>query len=284
MALAHAGDGAGGPPHSISRPVKSDDDAIVIFVSPRGDDANAGTQHQPLRSVTAARDLVRARRGRSSTAVGATVWLRGGTYDVTRGRSLQLDARDSNVTWSAFDHEPALLSGGFHVPEAQWKCPPASTLRRVPQASAQQARQFDFTTTLAGASMGQLMGAGPPGTAAPWGVCANAQNREVFFRQPDGYAPGLLARYPNVLANGDWNWSTVAAPCGTSSLCQSNITAANESVARLHRWTEEPELWLQTCLLSPNSLNCFQSIFNRRLFQSMDSILISRIRLILRVL
>ena len=103
--------------------------------------------------------------------------------------------------------------------------------------------------------MGQLMGAGPPGTAAPWGVCANAQNREVFFRQPDGYSPVLLARYPNVMANGDWNWSTVAAPCGTSPLCQSNITAANESVARLQRWTEEPELWLQTYLLLPNSLN-----------------------------
>jgi hypothetical protein len=244
--LAHAGDGVSGPPHSISRPVKSDDDAIVAFVSPRGDDANTGTQDQPLRSVTAARNLVRARRSRSSTAVGATIWLRGGTYDMTRGRSLQLDARDSNVTWSAFDHEPVLLSGGLHVPEAQWKRPPASTLRRVPPASAQQVRQFDFTTTLAGASMGQLMGAGPPGTAAPWGVCANAQNREVFFRQPDGYSPGLLARYPNVMANGDWNWSIVAAPCGTSPLCQSNITAANESVARLQRWTEEPELWLQT--------------------------------------
>ena len=229
-------------------PLKSDDDdPIVVFVSLQGSDGNAGTKDQPVRSVAAARDLVRAKRTSMHPAVNATVWLRGGTYDMTLG-SLELDSRDSNTTWAAFDSEPVLLSGGFHAPKSQWGVPSTLVLQSLPSRTAHLVRQVDFTTILAGASMGHIAGAGPAGSYPPWGVCANSQNRELFFRDRKHklYTPGILARFPNVMANGTWNWSTVGAPCGTSPTCQTNITAGQLSVTRLQRWSKETDLWLQT--------------------------------------
>ena len=97
--------------------------------------------------------------------------------------------------------------------------------------------------------MGTIEGAGPPGTPAPWGVCANHNNRELFFRRAGTaeYRPALLARHPNVFANGSWNWAGVAAPCSAD-----NITT-NLSAAQLQRWSAEQHawrgsggLWLQT--------------------------------------
>ena len=229
--------------------------AVVVFVSPQGDDTNAGTQAHPLRSVAAARDLVRAKRRGRPQPGNATVWLQGGTYDVTAGSGaaaggpLQLDTRDSNTTWAAAGGPgQVLLSGGFHVPASQWTRPSASSLARLPPASAHLVRQGDFKSVVASDSMGCIAGAGPPGSAPPWGVCANAQNREIFFgrRETQSYQPGLLARYPNALSDGTWMWETVADPCGTSPVCQTNITAANLTVARLRRWSHEPDLWLQT--------------------------------------
>ena len=41
------------------------DGKIDVFVSPSGDDTNSGTQREPLRSMKAARDLVRAQRSGS---------------------------------------------------------------------------------------------------------------------------------------------------------------------------------------------------------------------------
>ena len=135
-----------------------------------------------------------------------------------------------------------MLSAGFHVPKAQWTALSGPALETAPSSATQRIRQANFSAILPALGplgMGTIQGAGPPGSPAPWGVCANHQNRELFFRRAGtvDYRPALLARFPNVLANGSWEWAEVAAPCSAA-----NITA-NLSSARLQRWSDEQEAW-----------------------------------------
>src|SRR6266536_5492788 len=63
----------------------------TIYVSPSGDDANAGTSAtQPVKTLQKARDLVRARTGGMTADI--TVSLADGTYQLSQ--PLTLDARD----------------------------------------------------------------------------------------------------------------------------------------------------------------------------------------------
>ncbi len=58
--------------HAVAAP------AAIVHVAPDGDDANPGTEAQPVRTLTRARDLV---RGRNQGMTGdLTVRLAGGTY------------------------------------------------------------------------------------------------------------------------------------------------------------------------------------------------------------
>ena len=123
---------------------KSDDEAgtITVFVdSGKGDDSGPGTQQRPLRTLTAARDHVRAQRSSATPTQNATVWLRAGTFDLSQSGPLVLDARDSNTTWSAWSTEAVMLSAGFHVPKAQWTAVSGPALETVPSTAAQRIRQ-----------------------------------------------------------------------------------------------------------------------------------------------
>jgi hypothetical protein len=89
----------------------------TVFVSPSGDDANAGTSAtQPVRTLQRGRDLVRAR---NATMTGdIVVSLAGGTYQLSQ--PLALDARDSGtgghrVIWTAASGARPLVSGGIPV-------------------------------------------------------------------------------------------------------------------------------------------------------------------------
>ena len=55
---------------------------IEIYVSPVGDDANAGTQQKPLASLARARDVVRQQKAEHPKE-DVTVFLRGGVYRLT---------------------------------------------------------------------------------------------------------------------------------------------------------------------------------------------------------
>ncbi len=86
---------------------------ICVYVSPTGKDSNNGDKTHPLKTLTAARDLMRSRRG-SKTAT-RTVYLRGGRYRLRN--TFSLGASDSGfhsapVVYKAYGNEQVVLSGG----------------------------------------------------------------------------------------------------------------------------------------------------------------------------
>ena len=95
--------------------------ALERYVSPQGDDRNPGTLAAPWRTPEGARDAVRA--WRQAQPAGArepmTVWLRGGTYPLSRTFELtQQDGgtAEARVTYAAYQHETVRLSGGREIP------------------------------------------------------------------------------------------------------------------------------------------------------------------------
>ena len=91
-----------------------------FYVSPAGDDANAGTRGSPVRSLERARDLVRTINQNVSDDI--TVYLEGGVFRLTQ--PLMLEARDSgppghNVIYTAAGKETPVITGAVRV--TGWK-------------------------------------------------------------------------------------------------------------------------------------------------------------------
>ncbi|WP_338877351.1 right-handed parallel beta-helix repeat-containing protein (plasmid) [Spirosoma sp. SC4-14] len=87
-----------------------------FFVSPDGRDTNPGTQNAPFATLTRARDAVRER---ASQQKPATVYLRAGTYYVSK--TIDLTKQDGGteaapVVYRAFGEEKAILCGSSPVP------------------------------------------------------------------------------------------------------------------------------------------------------------------------
>lgn len=92
----------------------------VFYVSPDGDDINAGTLLEPFQTLQRARDAVRQVNKTMQTDI--VVCLRRGVYPLFE--PLQFDHRDGGsnghrVIWSACEGETALISGG--VPVGEWR-------------------------------------------------------------------------------------------------------------------------------------------------------------------
>ncbi|MEW6753309.1 MAG: right-handed parallel beta-helix repeat-containing protein [Candidatus Latescibacterota bacterium] len=90
--------------------------AIVLHLSPAGDDASPGTAECPVRTLARARDLLRQlRSGPAADRPAATVLLHGGTYRLAEPVVLgpaDSGRRDAPVAWRAALGETAVLSGG----------------------------------------------------------------------------------------------------------------------------------------------------------------------------
>jgi alpha-glucosidase len=94
--------------------------APEYFVSPRGDDAAAGTIDAPFATLERARNAVRA----TKTSGGATIWLRGGEYKMDK--PLVLGREDSGekgapIAYRAWGDETPVLSGAWTVPASAWR-------------------------------------------------------------------------------------------------------------------------------------------------------------------
>ena len=90
----------------------------TVFVSPNGSDTAAGTLAAPFKTLAGALLHVRAAR-----AGPASIVLRGGTYYLDSGnleRGIVLGPADSHMTISAYNNEPAVLSGGVELSGLKW--------------------------------------------------------------------------------------------------------------------------------------------------------------------
>ena len=91
--------------------------AVIVFVSPTGNDANPGTaRDRPVRTLPRARDVVRSLN--QTMTADLTVSLADGVYRLAQ--PLTLDARDSgtgghNVIWTAATGARPVISGGTRV-------------------------------------------------------------------------------------------------------------------------------------------------------------------------
>ena len=149
-------------------------EATELFVSPIGNDANAGTKAKPFMSLERARDAVRLIK-RDQEVI---VWLRGGVYE--RKNLLGLTAEDSGssqhpVAWRGFPGEEVRIVGGKVV--TGWKpVTDTSVLERLAPEARGQVVQADLKV-LGIASYGQVKKGG----------------LELFFDDK----PMMLARWPN---------------------------------------------------------------------------------------
>ena len=103
--------------------LRSDDDeaasTTTFYVScNEGDDGAAGSLAKPFRSLTRARDAIRATRSHGQSAAAAetpaAVYIRGGVCQLTE--PLHLNASDSTVAWSRYQEESVLISAGLMLP------------------------------------------------------------------------------------------------------------------------------------------------------------------------
>lgn len=96
----------------------------VYYVSPQGSDNNTGMSiEKPFATIGKAREIIRATRQAGQLLSPVTVYLRGGTYDLSE--SFVLTAEDSGtekcpITYCAYKNEKPVISGGKEI-KGQWK-------------------------------------------------------------------------------------------------------------------------------------------------------------------
>ena len=91
-----------------------------LYVSPDGDDSNAGTKEKPLQTLNGARDAVRKLRDGMTGDI--IVNFRGGVYRMTE--AVAFDTRDSaaegcRIIYQAYESETPVFSGAKQV--TGWK-------------------------------------------------------------------------------------------------------------------------------------------------------------------
>jgi hypothetical protein len=204
--------------------------ATDLYVAPNGDDSNAGTQAQPIRTLAHARDLV---RGMNQSMTGdITVWLAGGTYRLSE--PLTLDAKDSgtgghNVIYSAMDNQQPIISGGVQV--TGWKLADASkNLWAAPApAGLVNTRQLYVNGVRAYRAKGRLpvrltetatgYTASSPGMAS-WRNPSDIEfvytgGNDIWSERSSGLGPWTEPRCP--VASIDGTTITMAQPCWDNS-------------------------------------------------------------------
>jgi len=93
--------------------------AATFTVATNGNDANPGTKEQPFASLEGARDSVRKLKKSSGLpAGGVTIWIRGGTYPLSK--TFTLGAEDSGnpespVVFRSYSGEKVTLTGGRSI-------------------------------------------------------------------------------------------------------------------------------------------------------------------------
>ena len=92
----------------LSLPVHSQ-----IYVSTKGDDSNPGTKHQPLATLTAARDAIRKLKADNSNTSPLTVTVEDGVYEMSE--PLFLTREDGGIKYMAAKGAKPVFSGGRKI-------------------------------------------------------------------------------------------------------------------------------------------------------------------------
>ena len=184
--------------------------ATQVFVSPDGNDSDAGTRSRPMATLEAARDRLRSAGPGAAHGPRHTIVLRSG--DHFRTRALELDARDSGITVRG---EPgARLLGARRI--AGWT---PSQDPRLPEAARGRVQEVSLAGIAEATHPLRRRGFGPAPTPAP---------PELLV---DG-VPQNLARWPN----GD-QWSRL------SSAAEGRFGVPVDP-PRLARWAAADEPWV----------------------------------------
>lgn len=148
--------------------------AAEFFVSPQGDDAQAGTKDRPFKTLEAARDAAR----KADHTQEIVIWLRAGLYE--RQQPFQLTSEDSGrpdkpVTYRACPGEGVRIVGGRQITDWRPVTDEAVLKRLAPEARDKIVRANLKAMSLA--DYGLVKGGG----------------LELFFND----SPMTLARWPN---------------------------------------------------------------------------------------
>ena len=97
--------------------------AVEFYVSPAGNDANAGTQDKPFATLDRAKKAVATR---ADHAQKTTVWLAGGTYHLPETlvfQSADSGQKEGPVTYAALPGQTPVISGGqvLHLTWSDYK-------------------------------------------------------------------------------------------------------------------------------------------------------------------
>ena len=156
---------------------------LTIHVSPTGDDYGPGTKLRPLRTLTAARDMVRARKDRTQPVV---VELEAGRFEF--GGSFRLDSSDSGTAEAPIVYRAnpgAMLSGSRSVPDgAVGTVTDPAVKARLDPSVRDRVRQID---------LGEL-GISDPVNRAPQ---VTGADRPTGVEPVQGDSMGHDARYPD---------------------------------------------------------------------------------------
>jgi hypothetical protein len=194
--------------------------AAEFFVSPQGNDAQAGTKNQPFKTLEAAREAVR----KSDHAEETIVWLRAGVYE--RATPFELTAEDSGrpgkpVTYRACPDEEVRIVGGRQIND--WKpVTDEAILKRLEAQARGKVLQADLNA--AGIrDYGQV----------------KSRGLELFFED----RPMTLARWPNegfVTITGLVEPDTVNVR-GTKGSRTGKFMYEGD---RPKRWLQENDVWV----------------------------------------
>ena len=190
-----------------------------VWVSPSGDDGNPGTEEQPLRTITRARDIVRTLN--RDMADDITVFI-GGDYHVDK--PVEFGPQDSgtngfSIVYTAAPGEHPILSGGIRV--VGWTVSDHSrNLWSAPvPAGLGDTRDLFVNGTPASRTKGRLLAvftrnAADAGTAAPdpkaqWknprDVVFEANTADSIWSEKTGAAPAFVENAFELLGTpGEW--------------------------------------------------------------------------------
>jgi hypothetical protein len=213
--------------------------AVLLHVSPDGDDANPGTMAKPFASLERARDAVRALKHQGSLSSGGVrIEVRGGEYEVRE--TFRLEPGDSGtseapIVYAAATGERPRFRGGVRL--TNWRrVGDGGAAERIPREHRRQVFEADLAS--AGAGANRILPLKLGGFGSGNGFRTHAAH-ELFF---DGRAL-QLARGPN---EGFLRITDVAVKDGTKGYDRegSKIGQFHYEGRYPERWLTEPDLLL----------------------------------------